>query len=150
MYLNLLNLSREFSWLTLVLPPFLIWVLASFGLLGYFALPKNYSREDNRKIFFSAIREAVRYGWEVFFTSIGLTALTIAFHFLLLLVHRTLPAVPEFVISTAGFSMIFLIYLGKVSNIVTRPPSHSILDSLKYVYGGFSNPFRDYKTYRMQ
>ncbi|MFP4136520.1 MAG: hypothetical protein ACLFTO_05780 [Candidatus Acetothermia bacterium] len=145
------NWTLDVNWLVLTFPPFFIWFLASVALIGFITRPKKFSKEKElRVILLIGIKRLVRYGWEVLFTSIGLTILTLALHFILLLVNQTLPTVPEFFISTVGFLMIFLIYLGKIKNIATKPPSYSFLNSLKYIYGGFSNPFQNYETYRMK
>lgn len=146
----LIEWGKETNWFLFFFPPFLIWFLAGATLLGFPPVLRRLSSDRGfvQRAKFS-LKRAFFYRWELLFTAISLTLLTYIYHILLVLGRNLLSIFPDTLASTLGFLLLLLVFLAKLGKIAQRPPTKSPLKSVKYIFWGVSNPFRDYPTYRV-
>lgn len=146
----LIDWGKETNWFLFFFPPFPIWFLAGGALLGFPPVMRRLS--SDRKLVNIAkfsLKRANLYKWELLFTAISLTVLSYIYHISLILGRKLLPVFPDTLASTLGFLLLLLVFLAKLGKIAQQPPTNSPLRSVKYIFGGFSNPFRDYQTYKV-
>lgn len=146
------NWSSRVNWLLFILPPIGIWLTGGVTLLGFVPLMdlNSSSKErDWKKVLRLGLKRAFRYRWELVFTAVSLGLFTDLFSILLTLRAELLPAFPEVVAAPLGYLILFLIFMAKISTIAQRAPSRSPVQSILYLYGGFSNPFSEYETYNL-
>lgn len=144
---------NEAGLLKLTLPPFLIWLVGGILYLGFVPLAreKRSSKDKSWKyVFRLGLKRAFAYKWELLFTAIGLGALTDFYFLLLALKEKLLPAFPELLAWIVGFVLLLFLFAGKIAAVYPRPPSGSCLNSVRFIYGEFSNPFKEYERYRIE
>lgn len=141
---------NQTNWLLFVCPPFGLWLLTGVGLLGFTPVLRRLSSERSLvQIAEFSLKRAFFYKWELLSTAISLTLLSYIYQILQVLGRKLLPDFPDSLASTSGFLFLFLCFLAKLGKIVRLPPTNSPIRSMKYIFGGFSNPFRDYQTYKV-
>ncbi len=146
----LIEWSHETNWLLFTLPPFGIWFSCGIFLLGFAPILKRASLEkDFVQLTKLVIERAFHYKLELLFTALSLTILTYIYNILLVLGNDLLPVFPDNLASTVGFVLLLVVFMAKLGKIARNPPSHSFVKSVKYIYGGFSDPFEDYETYKI-
>lgn len=146
----LIGWSNQTSWLLFALPPFGLWITAGVGLLGFLPVVRRFPSDRNlAQIAKFGLERAFLYKWELLFTALSLSILTYIYNILLVLGSALLPAFPDILASTIGLVFLLLVFFAKLGKIAQQPPSNSLLKSVKYIYGEFSNPFEEYGTYRV-
>lgn len=135
------------NWVLVFLPPFLIWLIGEMILLVI--APSVQRRSENKswvEMLLEAWERIRKYKWRLIFTAINLTALSVIFLILGVILEENLPALPEEVIDLPEIIFLALLFFSKAKNIHEDTSSKLLKNSLKYLYRGFSNPFTSWES----
>lgn len=136
-------IAENEPWL-LIFPPFLIWFISGAIIVGFIPAIKKTKGKKSKKwqqILFEGLKRFYSYKWEILFSAINLTFLTLFWSIFNSWLAQMLPYLPEVLILGFSFYLLLIYFLGKVTSISSRQPKKSILKSLRYLYGGFTSPF---------
>lgn len=136
----------EVNWFILVLPPFFIWYLSGAFLVGFvpeIKKRKSVSGEEWKEILNTGLVKALKYKWELFFTSVHLWILSMLFLMLGVIINELSIGFSESLFDVLMLIPLLIILFGKCKNINESISSASFVGGFKYIYGGFSNPFRE-------
>ncbi|MBS3736676.1 MAG: hypothetical protein V5A87_03955 [Candidatus Bipolaricaulota bacterium] len=141
-----------------VIAPFVIWGLGEILWVGFFfplvkALKdRKESRERARiewkHILILGCNRVKSYKWEIFFASVGGVIILDIYWMCINLADEFLPSFLYVIISFTGTFFLCILLFSKGNGIMSNPPS-SPLRSLKFIWGGFMNPFDETEVSRM-
>lgn len=136
--------GTEISWSFLVLPPFFIWFIAGMLIVSFG--PEINKKRSNKKItwkkvLYESLKNALKVRWQLFFTAINLTFLSLVLLVLGVIQKGLLPGLPEEIVDVLGLAIIWLLFVGKCKSIYQDTSSRRFKSSIKYLYRGISNPF---------
>lgn len=134
-----------------VLVPFLIWLTAECFWVGFFfplveALRDRAVRGDKvekgrRYVWKIGFHRILHYKWEIFFSSLNGILIMDIYHMVLVLTDEFLPSF-MYVIILSTSSLLFGTLLFAKGNSIMSEASPSLAGSIKYLLGGFQNPFK--------
>lgn len=136
----------EVNWFILVIPPFFIWCLAGAFLIGF--VPEIKKRESAggkawKEILRSGLVKPLKYKWELFFTTLHLWILNILFLILGVVINELQIGFSESLFDVLMLVSLLILLFGKCKNINQSISSSSFIGGFRYIYRGFSNPFRE-------
>ena len=147
MFDALIRQIAEFNWFLLVIPPLVIWSISGYFLIGFLSALKQENDRDNKcvkKLLLLGLRKTSENMWALIFTTIHLTILTIILFTFAGVIRGIFPNIPENIVDSIVLIMLTTVFFGKYKKIRNSHPT-SFFSSLKFLYKGFSNPFREKK-----
>lgn len=142
-----------------IVAPFLVWQVGVVLWIGFmFPLIKrvNDSSEeassilkDFRSFWLAGLKRTLRYKWEIFFASVGGIILTNIYWFALRLSEKFLPSFLYLLVLAISSFILGILFFSKGNDILSHSPS-TVLESVKYIWGGFTNPFNQDEVFTMK
>ncbi len=142
---------REMGVMGFILAPFLIWLVGEILWVGFFfpsvkalrdRVEKSEKIEGRWKYVWSlGSRRAISYTWEIFFASLGGIVVTDIYWMILGLTEQFLPPYMYIIVTFISTFLLGTLLFAKGNGIMSETPS-SPIGGVKYLWGGFINPFK--------
>ena len=142
-----------------IVAPFVVWQVGVVLWVGFmFPLIKrvNDSSEeassilkDVRSFWLAGLKRTLGYKWEIFFASVGGIVLTDIYWFVLRLSEKFLPSFLYVLVLSISSFILGILFFAKGNDILSHSPS-TVLESAKYIWGGFMNPFNQGEVSKMK
>lgn len=142
-----------------VIAPFAIWGLGEILWVGFFfplvrALKDRKSKSEAggiewKYVWLVGSRRVKSYKYEIFFGSVGGVVIMDVYWMCINLADEFLPSFLYVIISFISTFLFCILLFSKGNSIMSNPPS-SPLRSLKFIWGGFMNPFNQTEVSKMR
>ena len=125
--------------------PFLLWSAGGVGFLGPIVekIKKEKQFSNWTQTATKGVKRSLQYIWEILFSALGLTFLTLIWSILNTWVEKQLPEIPFLIVYNVTFLVLLFYFFGKIKYIAEHKKLSSLREGFKLTFFGFTSPIKE-------
>lgn len=124
---------------------FLLWSAGGVGFLGPIVekIKKEKQFSNWTQTATKGVKRSLQYIWEILFSALGLTFLTLIWSILNTWVEKQLPEILSIIVYQVSFLVLLFYFFGKMKYIAEHEHLTSLKESFKLTFLGFTSPIKE-------